>query len=124
MSNTTALKLGTNHIYSGFNQQALPQVGDGATILGWTDRRAATVVSFERNAKGTKNRVGIVEDNAKRTDSNGLSELQTYEFSPGTGSPSYFTLRKNGKWVREGESINGGQRIIIGKRDHYYDFSF
>jgi hypothetical protein len=28
-----------------------------------------------------------------------------------------------GGWVRQGESIRG-QRLAIGNRDHYYDFSF
>lgn len=96
-----------------------PQVGMGATVLLWTDRHAATIVSVEKNGK----RIGIVEDEATRIDKNGMSESQEYSYAPGKGGVQYFTLRKNGAYVREGDSIKG-TRIAIGARRHYHDFSF
>lgn len=121
---TTPLKAGTetgslmNHIISGC-RMATPEAGMGATILGWTDRRACTITQVSKSGK----RVGIVEDIATRVDKNGMSDSQEYSFERGSGSPTFFTLRKNGAWVRQGESMRG-QRLAIGKRDHYYDFSF
>jgi hypothetical protein len=124
MTTATQLKTGTetgslmNHIISGCRMSA-PETGMGATILGWTDRRACTITQVSKSGK----RVGIVEDIATRVDENGMSDSQEYSFERGTGSPTFFTLRKNGAWVRQGESIRG-QRLAIGTRDHYYDFSF
>lgn len=121
---STPMRAGTqtgslmNHIISGA-RMAAPEIGMGATLLCWSDRRAATVVEIS-SAK----RIGIVEDIATRIDKNGMSDSQEYSYAPGTGSPSYFTLRKNGAWVREGESQKGGQRLAVGNRDHYHDFSF
>jgi hypothetical protein len=124
MTAAKKLKAGTetgslmNHIISGC-RMAAPEVGMGGTILGWTDRRACTITQVSKSGK----RVGIVEDIATRIDKNGMSDSQEYSFERGSGSPTFFTLRKNGAWVRQGESIRG-QRLAIGKRDHYYDFSF
>jgi hypothetical protein len=124
MTTATQLKAGTetgslmNHIISGC-RMAAPEVGMGGSILGWTDRRACTITEVSKSGK----RVGIVEDIATRVDKNGMSDSQEYSFERGSGSPTFFTLRKNGAWVRQGESIRG-QRLAIGQRDHYYDFSF
>lgn len=107
-----------NHVMSGSAMLA-PEIGMGATILSWSDRRAATITVIDKNGK----RIGVVEDVATRTDNNGMSDSQEYAYSPGTGNPRFFTLRKNGAWVAEGDSIKG-QRILIGTRDHHHDFSF
>jgi hypothetical protein len=123
MSKTSSYRAGTdtgslvNLLYSGSKDQ-VPTIGMGATILCWTDRHAATIV--EVSAK----RVGIRQDEAIRTDTNGMSDSQQYEYKPGNGPVTYYTLRKNGAWVREGEPMKGGQRITIGVRDEHYDFSF
>ena len=108
-----------NHVYSRYNSFT-PEVGMGATMLGWTDRHAATIVEVSADGK----KVGIVQDKATRIDNNGMSEMQEYDFERGTGNPSYYTLRKNGKWVAQGQGFKNGSRIVIGARDEYYDFSF
>lgn len=119
-----AQRLGTqtgslvNHIMSGSAMPA-PEVGMGATILSWSDRHAATITAIDKKGK----RIAVVEDVATRTDDNGMSDAQSYSYAPGTGNPAFFTLRKNGAWVREGDSIKG-QRILIGTRDSHHDFSF
>lgn len=107
-----------NHLFSGM-RMSVPTVGMGATMLCWSDRHAATIVEVSKSGK----KVGIVQDIATRTDKNGMSESQEYDFTPGTGSPIYYTLRKNGAWVREGDSMRGS-RIVIGDRSEYHDFSF
>jgi hypothetical protein len=106
-----------NHIMSAGTPHE-PVVGMGATILMWTDRHAATIVEV------SKKRIGVVEDEAIRTDKNYMSESQSYEYRKGSGEPIYFTLRKNGAWVQEGYPMKNGTRIAIGYRDHYYDYSF
>ena len=122
----TKLNLGTqtgsliNHIVSDMNN-SVPAIGMGATILCWTDRRAATVVEVSKDG----NLIAVVEDIATRTDKNGMSDCQTYSYAPDpNGSKQYFRLRKNGSYVRKGEPLKGGQRVMIGKRDHHFDFSF
>ena len=68
------------------SRQREPSVGDGATVLMWTDRYAATIVTVERFKTGRRagevKAVEVREDHAKRTDRNGQSESQTYEYSP------------------------------------------
>jgi hypothetical protein len=109
-----------NHI-SGTPQDMIPEVGMGATVLLWTDREPATVVSVSKSGKS----LIVKGDHAERVDDNGMSEQQEYKFSPNPDAIGVeFTLRKNGQWVRKGEPMKGGQRIILGKRSKYYDFSF
>jgi hypothetical protein len=126
------MKLGTqtasliNHIYSK-STPTIPTVGMGATVLQWTDRSAGTVISIEKNI------ASVQDDNYVRTDTNGMSDVQDYDFSPnldGRVRNYRFNKRtdrwdevsinkKTGRWIK-----NGSQSIIFGRRDHYYDFSF
>lgn len=92
-----------------------PEIGDGVTILHWTDRTAATVVWVSKTGKT----VHIQEDNAKRTDSNGMSECQTYEFTRNTDA-----VVMHARLTPKGWKIVKGNRILIGRRDAYYDYSF
>ena len=122
----TTLKLGSetgslvNHIYSGM-KDVKPEVGMGATLLFWSDRHAATVVEVSDDGK----RIAVVEDIATRIDNNGMSEAQEYKFEQNpNGHKVYFTLRKNGSYVQEGQSMKEGQRVKVGMREQYYDFSF
>jgi hypothetical protein len=106
----------------GAARPPVPQVGMGATVLLYTDRHAATIVAVERH--GT--RVVIQRDVATRTDSNGaFTESQAYSYRPNpNGQREAYTLRKNGAWVREGDPMKSGERLSIGHRSEYYDFSF
>jgi hypothetical protein len=106
-----------NHVISGSIMES-PKVGMGCTIICWTDRRAATITEVSPSGK----LVGIVQDVATAK-FKGMTDQQDYEYAPGTGKPTYYTLRKNGAWVRQGERIRG-QRIVIGQRNEYHDFSF
>jgi len=109
----------TNYLLSGTKGQPTPEVGMGATLLGWTDRHAYTIVEVAAR------RIGAQRDNAIRIDDNGMSESQDYRYEPQpTARVEHFTLRKNGAWVKEGESMRGGARLRIGDRREYYDFSF
>lgn len=118
-----------NHLQGDCTLQPVPVVGMGATLLGWTDRHAATVVGIEtlvqEGGKVKKGEILIRRDRAVRIDKNGMSESQTYEYSEDTAAPTVaYTFRKNGSWVRKGDTLKGGQRVALGHRDEYHDFSF
>jgi hypothetical protein len=107
------------------SRQREPSVGDGATVLMWTDRYAATIVTVERFKTGRRagevKAVEVREDHAKRTDRNGQSESQTYEYSPNpSATVQRFTLRANGRYEQPG----GGSGLLIGHREMYHDFTF
>lgn len=121
----------TNHLMA--RESLKPTVGDGATILQWTDRDAATVIAVEEVKGGWI--VTVQEDNAKRTDTNGMSESQTYEYTPNPEGSKYSfrsvdssqwrQVRKNekGRWVYVGPK-GEGYGLTIGTRKKYHDFSF
>lgn len=98
---------------------AKPEKGMGATILMHSDRYPATVL-FTFGISVT-----VQRDTAIRVDNNGMSEDQTYRFEPDPkGKIEEYTKRKNGTYVRVGESMKSGTILSIGKRDRYYDFSY
>ncbi len=110
-----------NRLYEGMVGCPAPEVGAGATITMYTDSHATTIVEVSKSGK----RILVQRDHAKRTDTNGMSESQEYEYSPNPeANRQAFTLRADGGWVREGESLRGGQRIVIGFRRAYHDYSF
>lgn len=128
------LKLGSqtgsliNHCMS-CTAAPLPEVGDGATILGWSDRHPATVVAVFK--QGKYDFVQVQSDNYKRIDKNGMSESQEYEYTPNPdGSVSTYRLRNDvwecvrksdtGRYVKTGSDSN----VVFGRRERYYDFSF
>lgn len=130
------LRLGTqtgslcNHLFSrAVIGEPSPEIGMGATILGWTDREPATIVSVF--TKGKTLHVGIKRDNYKRTDTNGFSESQSYEYSfnPEMGI-EYFRKGKDGTWEsiytnpETGRTKKGYGSLRIGQRDKYWDPCF
>lgn len=99
--------------------KTVPTVGSGATRLGWTDRHPYTVIEVL-----SPRRVVLQEDTAVRVDNNGMSESQEYEFHANPqGQKVTVTLRKNGRWVEQGESIKG-TAYSLGYKSKYHDFSF
>ena len=131
------MKLGTqtgslvNHLYArGVIGQPEPVVGMGATILSWTDRHAATIVNVA--TIGTKLHVEVQPDRATRTDTNGMSESQTYVYERDPGARSLMYRReKNGMWVNvtynpetKRWAKTGGEGLRIGDRHEYRDFCF
>jgi hypothetical protein len=94
-----------------------PTVGMGVTISVGSDRYPATIIQVTQNGK----RIVFQYDTYKRTDDNGMSESQAYEFSPDpNGRVEIATLRKDGRY-----RITGGKTPVhVGSRDAYYDYSF
>ena len=102
-----------------------PVAGMGATILMYSDRKAATICFLQGTKAGKVNCVTVREDRAIRTDKNGMSDAQSYIYERNDDAPLIaYTLRSNGAWVRLGESGKSGQRLLIGTRDHHHDYSF
>ena len=104
-----------NMLMANSKPNKTPAVGDGATILGWTDRHPATVIEVSPSGKTIR----IQEDDAERTDSNGMSEIQSYKFKANPkGAIHEVRLTKKG-W-----KIVKGSRVLVGHREKYHDFSF
>jgi hypothetical protein len=96
-----------------------PEVGDGATILLWSDRHAATiieVVNFKSGPnKGKPRLITVQEDKAIRVDNLGMSDVQDYRYERNEqGAKRTYTAKKDGTF----------KGLLIGHRKHYYDFSF
>jgi hypothetical protein len=116
-----------NHLYSRQTKGAPePKIGMGATILRWTDRQAGTIIAVEGDV------VHVQHDKATRTDQNGMSDCQDWSCEPDPGGAvetfrqdgegGYDAVRWNPETKRWNKSGRGG--LIVGKRDHYHDFSF
>lgn len=92
-------------------------VGNGATIIFWTDRKAATVIEVSK----TGHRVTVQADKAIRTDGLGMTDAQTYRFERDTNGATYeATRRRDGSYRLKGADT----RVLLGVRDHFHDFSF
>lgn len=103
-------------------RQPMPEVGMGVTECMWSDREPYEIISVEDERHITIRRLDY-----KRTDNNGFSEIQEYEYS---SNPEYTPIRlykaKDGRWVRR-VGKNGVDRSsgwVIGFAERYYDFSF
>ncbi|MBF0526635.1 MAG: hypothetical protein HQK56_16245 [Deltaproteobacteria bacterium] len=113
-----------NHCLSSSNDE--PQVGLGCTLLHWTDRSPATIIQIVSDKI-----IRIQLDDYKRTDKNGISESQSYEYIRNLQGAIYFFKRqKNGSWKEvywnpETKRFrNGSTFLSIGRRERYYDPSF
>lgn len=128
------LKLGTqtgsvnNHISSRAILGAPePEVGMGATLLGWTDRHPATVIEWDGKT------LVVQEDNYQRIDDRGMDERQDYTYSPNpNGSKTSFRRDRNGFWkagavnpeTGRWKQAGSGYGVTVGRREKYHDFSF
>ena len=84
----------------------------GATILMWTDRYAGTVIRV------TPTQIHVQEDKATRTDKNGMSESQDYEYAPNPQGRVWI-FRK----TKRGYRANGAG-LLLDSREAYHDYSF
>ena len=115
------------------------KVGLGGTEYMWSDRHAYSVCEVIKNWRGKGfDIIGVQRDNSKRTDKNGMSESQSYEFTPNKDAPvSYLKsetvettngTRKLFQPVSWNEKTNrwnkGGRAVTLGHREEYWDPSF
>lgn len=95
----------------------IPEVGIPCTIVYFSDYRAATVV--EVNEK--MNRVGVMFNDTECNDWYGGN----YEILPGLhGEVQYFTHRKNGRWIMDGQPVRDGVALALHYQRHYIDPHF
>lgn len=95
-------------------------IGAGATIIHWTDREACTIIKVSVSGKS----MIIQQDFATRTDDNGMSESQHYQYEPNPkGRTHEARLGKYG-WRLKGSSGRRGTKVLVGVRDSYHDYSF
>lgn len=122
----------TNHLLARATiGQPDPTLGMGATLLGWTDRYAATITGIVVNG-GKIKQIEVKRDRATRIDKNGLSECQDYTFEiDHSAAPYFFRQNKRGAWeqitfnAETGRWIKcEGYGLRIGDRDHYIDPHF
>ncbi len=118
-------------------KDGLFQIDGHATRLGYSDAHAGFVTSVTNDGK----RLTFSEGKAELLNGPDSGEPDALAFSPGgfvghtSGNQRWkisievgaghqvFTLRQNGRWVREGESMKNGSRLIVG-HSHHYDFNF
>jgi len=106
--------------------------GMGATVCGYSDRYAATIIQV-MDVRG-KTYIKVQQDHARRTDDNGMSEMQDYEYTRDpngtifyfrfnekkTAWESVYQSEETGRW-RKSQS---GYGLVVGHRREYYDFTF
>lgn len=102
---------GMNHFMTTARQLE-PVVGMGATVCCWTDRHAGTIV------KVTPCQIHLQYDTATRTDDNGMSESQSYDYEPNPNAPVVVFRKTKQGWKSQGKGL------LIGFRQHYHDYSF
>lgn len=117
-------------------RQPDPVVGMGATILCWSDRHAATIVKVKMrliNKRGWTWQIVVQQDHAVRTDRNGQSESQSYDYFPCKTNATKEYIFDGKQWRECSRSIKGqlrvlpkgqGNGLMIGIREEYYDPSF
>lgn len=119
----------SNILVSG-TKNIKPEIGMGVTLAHWTDRDAGTIIAIHEH--NGKTYLTVQEDNAVRTDDNGMSEDQTYEYSANPNGATY-TYRQSKKGGWEGTRFNPDTKrwskwdnpgLILGGRRKFYDFSF
>jgi len=112
-----------------------PEVGMGVTELLWSDRDPWEVIEVISEKK-----IRIRELGYKRTDNDGISEHQEYEFFQNPDGNVKTLVLRNGKWRDlkkkyvnnadgklvsvETRRLGSGSQWLIGHAERYFDPSF
>jgi hypothetical protein len=110
-----------------------PVVGTGGYLPRFTDIDPVTVVDVINDKKIiVRYDKATISENYKKVEhvggfsahvSNNRDQEWNIEQDVAGGLETY-TLRKNGDWVQEGQSMENGQVLFLGKRIKFYDFNF
>lgn len=99
----------------------VPVPGMGATKCFISDRHPGTIVSVSKSGKSQM----WCSDKYTLVSGNVMDGSAQYRYEPNPEAvPEEFKLRKNGRWVRAGESMRNGTGLSLGSRDRYYDPHF
>lgn len=111
------------------------EVGDGATIRGWTDCQAATIIArtaktitVQKDKQTLLNGANSGEPDALTCYPGGfmahVEGKQRYAYKTTKyGAVATFSLRRNGRWVQVGQGARTGTSLGLG-RHGFYDFNF
>ena len=103
------------YLYGPAKTPAKVYEGMPATKVYWTDRRAAQVTKVL-----SPKTIEVQECKVKCLD----YYAGEYEIGKPDGHPDVYTLRKNGKWIKQGASMRSGQQVTLGVASHYIDPHF
>jgi hypothetical protein len=119
------------NMIQGNAQSVDPEIGMGVTFLSWSDRHPGTIQQINvKNGKIVS--LEVTMDGANRTDNYGMSDAQSYEYIP---DPNGFRIivkqDRNGVWRKAHVTETGQmrvnkncQRVLVGRREKFYDYSF
>lgn len=103
-----------------------PADGMGVTELCWSDRHSGTIHKVHRfktgKRKGQIKSFTYTRDKCTRSDSNGMSDDQGYNYETvplDDDNARCATLRKDGKFYSE-----SGNPMLLDARREYHDYSF
>jgi len=126
-----------NHMYARMTiGEPAPEEGMAATILGWSDRYAATIIRLRPvgNRGSTDHVLYVQRDEAKVVKGSGHDGSAEYEYERNpNGAIYHFRKDKKGRWqeVVYNEATErfsfvrgGGAGLRIGERREYRDPSF
>lgn len=98
-----------------------PEVGLGATSGYGADCYPHTVVWVSEDGK----KLEVTDDTHHTQPGFDYYSKQEYTYTSNMNGPrTRYRLRKNGRWVKDGEPMNGGSSITLGHRRYYQDPSF
>ena len=100
------------------------EVGTKATIYLWSDRHSYEVIDVKDQKHVTLRRL-----KATRTDGNGMSDFQEYDYKSDPKGETFELKFAYGKWRRKEVSRSGDvswhpESISFGVADEHFDFSF
>lgn len=112
-----------------------PRIGTPATVIFYSDRRAATVTEILYTKNGKIKGIRVRRDHATRTDNNGMSDSQSYTYSNYGEGPEYearLVIPKkpiDNKLGDYGLYVNGpvkdwSYKIVVGYRREYHDYCY
>ena len=89
------------------------KVGDGATLCLWSDREAYDIIAR------TPQTLTLQRCNVRRTDNNGMSDCQDYEYTP---NPKGQIIVAH--WSKKDKVFRYHGMYVVPNRHEYYDYSF
>lgn len=92
----------------------VPTVGAGVTVCWYTDREAGTIVWVSPSGKTFLYQV----DKTTRTDGLGMTDAQEYSYEAQPAAPKHMARLGKKGWKSE------GNKVVVGYRNAYRDFSF
>lgn len=95
-----------------------PEVGMGATRYAGTDAYPYTVTEVSPSG----NKITVTRDKAVRSDSNGLSESQSWDITTDpSAAPNHYSRRKDGHFRLVGQPMESWNILYVGSRRRYND---